>query len=495
MDISKFNLATGFFASHQKYPQNTALFYNRQVYTYQFLLERVLVIYDFLCQQNIQAPFIGIHSKDKAETVAAILAISAYGAAYVPLNPQSPTQRNQFIVKDCGLKIILTDAVLSNDLDTLDGKVLHLPSQKVYTKAIEYPPRKIEQDIAYVLYTSGSTGKPKGVPVSFENIQPLFQYFDEQFDFNEKDRFLQVFEWTFDISVFALLTPLYKGASCYLLPETGIKFLNILQQLKEQQITVVCLVPSLLSLTQKYFKELSLPKMRHCLFAGEALPHTTLEEWAKVIPNSQIYNFYGPTEAAVFCTSYLWEKATSAQESIHDIVPIGKLLPNLEYQVVDKNNEKVPQGQIGELCITGKQVVRQYLHNIHPEKFFKINTQHFYRTGDLVQVNQYNNLIYIGRNDEQVQIQGHRVELKEIEYHLKKILACNVAVVVQKSKLGENILVAFVEGKEVNEVKLKKNLQQILNVYMIPRHIMAIKKMPLNVNDKIDRKALEKIQP
>jgi len=492
MNMSKFNLASGFFESHQKYPQNTALFYNRQVYTYQFLLERVLVIYEFLCNHKVQASLIGIHCKNKVEAVASIIAISAYGAAYVPLSPQSPIQRNQFIVKDCKLKILLTDDVLSLSSNNLNCQTLNLPSEEISPTNIYYPQRKIEQDIAYILYTSGSTGKPKGVPVSIDNIAPLFRYFDKQFHFHEKDRFLQVFEWTFDISIFALLTPLYKGASCYLLPETGLKFLNILMQLKEQQITVVCLVPSLLSLTKKYFKDLSLPKMHHCFFAGEALSHTALEEWTQVVPNAQIYNFYGPTEAAIFCTSYLWEKTASAQESVNDIVPIGKVLPNLEYWIVDKKNEIVPKGQIGELCISGKQVIRQYLNNIHPEKFFKDNGKHFYKTGDLVQLNQQDNLIYIGRNDEQVQIQGHRVELKEIEYYLKKILACSAAVIVQKSKLGEDILVAFVEKEEINEIELKQQLLLHLNSYMLPRHIVSIREMPLNVNGKVDRKNLEK---
>lgn len=505
-------LASRFFESCRQFPHKNAVFSENQHYTYSELYVFVEAIYQQICEQTAGKSIvsIGVYCDNSIMTAAAILAISAYGAAYVPLNPDFPKERNQFIVEDCGLSVVLVfENILEkigevSIIDDIDGvEFIEIKAQiPLESNNKKFVLRQIvEQNTAYILYTSGSTGKPKGVPVTFDNVRQLFDFVDNHYDFNENDRFLQVFEWTFDISVFAFFCPLYVGGCCYFLPNTGMKFMNILQSIQQNKINVLCLVPSVLNLSKRYFDELNFDFIRYFIFSGEALTHSLAVEWSKVIPNAQIENFYGLTETAVFMTHYLWENDMSEQESLNGIVPLGKLFPGIDFLLLDNDDNELnnladtnDSSEVGELCVSGPQIIEAYVNNVQPERFFDrtINgkTKRFYKTGDLVRLSKRGNFVYVGRNDEQVQLQGHRVELKEVEYHLKKITQTPVAVVVQKKSANEERLVGFVEQSSFTENQIIAALSKSLSYYMVPKRIIVMDALPLSLNGKIDKKTL-----
>jgi len=487
-----FNFAKSFFESCQKYPNHPAIITKGKQLSYKELFFEVSKVYRFLVANKVQDSIIGIYAKTDLQNAIGLLAIAAYGSAYLPLNPKFAVKRNQYIVENSGLNCIL----VFEDVSHFGEKTLRMTDCIPERETMHLTP-VVEQELAYVLYTSGSTGVPKGVPVSKENVEALFNFFLTNYNFSEKDRFIQTFDWTFDISVLAFFFPLMVGASISFLPKEGLKFLQILGILQKQEITAAFLVPSVAALSKKYLPEIVLPKLKYCFFAGEALSHDLMEIWQKSCPNCQIENHYGLTETAVYITRYVWHKTRSAKEAFNGIVPIGKLYPGTKMLILDKNNQSCKVGEIGELCLSGKQVITQYINNDFTERFFNKNRNGeclvFFRTGDLVKLNDSNEMLYIGRNDEQIQLQGHRVELKEIAFYLQKITERLCTVIAKKDVNGNLFLVAFVEQNEQTEKDILSVLAENINQYMLPKKIVFVKKMPLNQNEKIDKAALQKL--
>jgi acyl-coenzyme A synthetase/AMP-(fatty) acid ligase len=257
------------------------------------------------------------------------------------------------------------------------------------------------------------------------------------------------------------------------------------------------MVPSALSYMRRFFEEISFPDLRLSLFCGEALHHDLVAAWSKSVPNAHIENVYGPTEATIFCLRYVWTQSESAAESVNGIVPIGEAMPRLRTYVVDEAGQLCDDGQKGELCLSGDQVMTEYWED--PAKtetaFVSVpaenETERAYRTGDIAYSNQNGNLIYLGRLDSQIKIDGHRIELSEIEHFACKCIKSAMAVaVVSDDDLGQPEIILYVQkgDYEINDVE--SFLASMLPGYMLPRKICGIVEMPLNLNGKIDRKKL-----
>jgi len=317
------------------------------------------------------------------------------------------------------------------------------------------------------------------------------------FNFDENDRFLQPFHWTFDISVFSFLVPLSLGACCYLLPQSGMRSLVILDCLVKHKITVVCLVPSIISIIQKYLSKSKSSDLRYSLFGGEALYNNLAQLWQNAFPNAQIVNMYGPSETTIYMSYYEWDFETSSKESLNNIVPLGKMLPNHEFILLDNGKIIEEKSTTGELCISGIQLIANYVNNIQKEHFVELfwkgKKRTFYKTGDLVQMNDKGNLVFIGRNDEQVQIQGHRVEIKEIEFHLSNITKVENAIIVKNKNEIEKYLIAYIEKCDWTKKEIRNILIKHVPNYMIPRKIIFVDKLPHNLNGKIDKKTLRQL--
>jgi amino acid adenylation domain-containing protein len=492
-----------FLDSVQRHAQRPALHIAGYEYTYADFNARVQRIRALLRTQNLgEAPLrVGVFTGEHVDVYAAIVAVLGSGAAYVPVNHKFPPERNLGIVQDAGLAVLLA-AQPSAELGALRSMLP--PHVKIhYTQGLKDnptapaatpAPMPEAADMAYLLFTSGSTGRPKGVPIAHGNLNAFLNAVlsPALYALSEQDRFLQMFELTFDLSVYSFLAPLCVGACCCVVPAEGVSYLNILQTLDEQRVTVALMVPSALAYLRAYFDEIALPHLRYSLFCGEALPATLAKAWQARVPHARIENVYGPTEATIFCSRYVWQ-AQSEAESFYGIVPIGQPLPGVSMVLLDEHNNPAHEG---ELCLGGAQITAGYWHNAerNASAFVAVPAQgRHYRTGDLCRRNNQGDYLFLGRADQQVKIDGYRVELGEIEHHARRLTqhtAGQVAVVALPNVQGTHTLHLFLERFTGNTDALQEALATQLPAYMVPHQVHTLPAFPLNTNGKIDRKAL-----
>ena len=307
-----------------------------------------------------------------------------------------------------------------------------------------------------------------------------------------------MFDLTFDLSLMCYIAPLCIGACVYPIPLEGIKYTHIYNVMDDEQITFTLMVPSILSYLRPYFEEINFEKVKYSLFCGEALYEDISKEWQKCVPNALVQNVYGPTEATIFCLTYDLSREPDKIKSVNGIVCIGKPMMNMDAIVVNEHNNPLAKGKKGELCLTGNQLTSGYWKN--PEKnkeaFFTLtidgSEKTFYRTGDLALQDEDGDFIFSGRIDNQVKIQGFRVELSEIEHHARAFAKQNqVAAVAYTNKIGNQQIHLFVEDYSGNIEEMENYLKVKLPQYMVPSSISTMKLFPLNVNGKVDRKALK----
>ena len=317
------------------------------------------------------------------------------------------------------------------------------------------------------------------------------------FGIEDNDRCLQMFDLTFDLSVMSYLVPLLSGACIYTIPKDKIKYSYIGELMDEQKLTVALMVPSILHYLRPYFSEINFPDMKYSLFCGEALHLDITEEWSRCLPNAKIVNFYGPTEDTISCTQYTFDR-TGRNKSHNGVLSIGKAMKGTVTIIIDENNQVLPFGNSGQLCLGGTQLTTGYLNNEEKnrEVFFFTNyhgkEERFYKTGDLCRCDEDGDILYLGRVDYQTKVQGFRVELFEIEFHVKMFLEkTNVAAVAFADAIGNTEIGMVIESKEFDTASLHDYMKAIMPAYMIPKRIKFIAHFALNANGKIDRKTLE----
>lgn len=439
---------------------------------------------------------VGVVANDDLLTYAALIALWAEGRAYLPLNPDAPEERNAIIAERAGIATLLSseDGGQHHDLRTVDMRELR--------SSDDLPPLldRSAESLAYVLFTSGSTGEPKGVPITHGNIATFLHGFDQLgIPFSPADRCLQMFELTFDLSVMSYLVPLLHGACVYTIPKNEIKYGYIAELLEEQSITVALMVPSIINYLRPYFDEIHAPALHTNLFCGEALPVDVTTEWSQCIPNARILNVYGPTEHTIFCTSYAFQRA-GENKAINGVLSIGKAMVGTELIIIDEDRKILPPDSKGELCLGGGQMTPGYWQDVEKTEQVIFMLEHngrqerFYRTGDLCTMDAEGDVLYLGRLDHQVKIQGYRVELAEIEHHARYFLKpANAVALAVPNALGNNEVALVIEGGERDTKALIIHLREQLPAYMVPTRLRFVEVFPLNVNGKTDRKVLQRL--
>lgn len=436
---------------------------------------------------------IGVAIQNDVHTYAAIVAIWLTGKTYVPIHTEYPLERIQIILEEAGIKQIF----INKNLQTETTDLWNLPECEFIDSSGLSPAEPFNHfpdrnKTAYILFTSGTTGRPKGVPISFGNLQSFLDNFNALgYDLSAEDRFLQMFELTFDLSIMCFAVPLVLGASFHTLPSDMIKTLGLYHTLESKAISFSLMVPSAVHLLKPYLSEIELPELKYSQFCGEALNLETVELWRQCVPNAVIDNVYGPTEATIYCSRY---RVTETPLHQHGIISIGTNMKGMKTIVFNNNEEICATGETGELCLSGDQLTAGYLNN--PEQnekaFFTWNGEIFYRSGDLAYTAEDGNIMYCGRKDNQVKIQGYRIELSEIEHAAKNLFPGTVCIAIgYKNEKGIWQLALFVEKPEINESWVQKELSLHLPEYMIPHKVMSIDTVPLNANGKTDRKALQ----
>ncbi len=477
--------------------ERNAFFINDVYYTYAELAQTISNIGQYIeSSVDKSEKNIGLVAHGDLETYASILALWFAGKAYVPISPDAPAYRNESILNQIGIKTIIdsSEVPLLPNYQIIESKKLPKSNRNINVEQTAF------DHLSFILFTSGSTGIPKGVPISIANLTALLNsFFDEGFNFDENDKFLQMFELSFDMCILMFVIPLLKGACIYTVPKNTIKFSYIHELLEDHKLTVTSMTPSLLLYLRPFFSELNLESVKLSILGGEALPLDLTEEWSKVVPNASIVNNYGPTENTVCCSNYIFNR-NGKNKSYNGLLAIGKPMSRNEIIVVDENNRLLGCDEKGELCLGGDQLTSGYWNN--PEKnkevFFYINylgkQTKFYRTGDLGYIDNDGDIMYIGRIDFQAKIMGYRVELSEVEFYAKEALnKFNAVAIPFNNKFGDTVLGLAVESENCDTKELINYMKKKVPNYMVPSKIILLKELPLSINGKIDRKTLGKL--
>lgn len=471
-------------------PKRRAFYIAESSYTYRELGSMIAGVQTLILSEAKLTDYVGVYLVDDIQSYATILALWMSGKAFIPINPLFPPSRNLKIMEQLDLKFLLHSVKLNPELvssgckpiftGALSGDSFSLPKLMDFSR---------EKD-AYVLFTSGSTGSPKGVKISFSNLNAFvrdFIYYPA-YAFTAEDRFLQIYDLSFDASVHCYTVPLTLGASVYTVPPDGIKYLAAYKLMEQQQLTFVKMPPSTLSYLRPYFSSVSLPKLKYCLLGGEAFPAGLAREFEPCIPNALIQNVYGPTELTINCLIYDWSIEGGERKEFNGIASIGKGF----------GSNRIMIDGSGELLVAGEQVSPGYWNNIELDKkaFRYVESGgallRYYRTGDMVSIDADGDLMFLGRNDEQVQVRGYRVELGEIESLARSFLGgTNVMAFGIEKAAGEMQICLALESEDLEIENLREHLRKELPSYMIPEKIVPIPHFPSLVSGKMDRKAIK----
>jgi acyl-coenzyme A synthetase/AMP-(fatty) acid ligase len=317
------------------------------------------------------------------------------------------------------------------------------------------------------------------------------------FEIDENDRCLQVFDLTFDVSVQSYLVPLLKGACTYTIPHDQIKYSYVYGLLEDHKITFGAMAPSMIRYLRPYFDEINAPSLRYNILTAEASPLDLVQEWSQCIPNAIIYDFYGPTEATIYCTYYKYERNESVK-TLNGNLSIGKAMNGLKAVIIDEENRMLSNNDKGELCIAGPQVTPGYWKNDEKNQSSFISltidgkSVRFYKTGDSCYFDEDGDILLAGRLDYQVKIQGYRIELSEIEFHARMGLnGVNTVAIPFENSTGNTELVLYVEFTEFEIENLVEYLKSKLPYYMIPTKIIKKASFPINNSGKVDRVKLK----
>jgi amino acid adenylation domain-containing protein len=472
---------------HLNNKNELAFFIGNKTYSYYELCQRISGIQQIIFKNKIsENNIILLNVYDDIETYASVLAIWFSGATFVPINTKHAKNRNNLIENQMKVKLKLSSNL--ND----KGCVL----TKDTFSEIPIKNNSFNKQILYILFTSGSTGIPKGVPISKMNLNSFILDFNAEYLLNNKDKFLQIYDLTFDASIHCYVLPLFLGASVYTVSPNKIKYLEAYKILNKHQITFAKFPPSVLTYLQPYFSKINLPFLKYSLLGGESLDEKLAKQWQKCVPKAEIHNVYGPTEATINTHIFNFTKKYNSAKSHNGIVSIGKTFGSNKAIVVDKNNKILNKNVKGELCLSGKQITEGYYKNTDRNKnsFIIIKNEKYYKTGDLVTQDDDSDFIFYGRIDSQIQVQGYRVELSEIEHIAKNFKnALNYAVVAIKNDLNIYSIFLFAEKLSTNEKELHSFLQNNLPTYMVPSKIISLKKFPFTTSGKLDYNTLKKI--
>jgi D-alanine--poly(phosphoribitol) ligase subunit 1 len=478
--------------SLKQHADKPAFFFENTYFLYQQLIERISQLQTLFLNKKYNLESIGIIANNDFDTYSAIITCLLSGVTYIPIEPTHPDERNNYIIELSSLS-----SIYCSDITTLSDSFhqrnqLKFLSESEQTDKVKEPFVVKSSVPAYILFTSGTTGLPKGVPITVENLEAFADNIDKMgLRVTNEDRFLQVFDLTFDASVFSYLIPLLHGACIYTLPKVPFKNMPAVQLIEDKAITHVFTVPSFISYIESYFKEIKLPMVKYWLFCGEALKTKHVAGWQGCIPNAEIFNLYGPTEATVFCTYYRCK--VNAIKDRNGVVCIGKPFEGTSFKLFNEDTCIIGTGTIGELCIAGRQLTLGYLNKDikNKQKFFVYEGSVYYKTGDLCSIDSDSDYFFEGRNDSQIKINGYRVELGEIENIALKLIGIKDAVAITVNELNSVQIILFLVGEvHYEETIIRDYLKKRIPYYMLPGKFIFIENLPYNLNGKIDKQSL-----
>lgn len=467
-------------------------------------------------ERDGQPPRVGILASRSVDACVAMLGACWAGATYVPIGLKQPEERIAALLGGSALAAFVTDdegAKLLGERLPAAGPplVIHAGQMPLAARAggvdvqelaalppvaVQAPAPMAASDTAYIIFTSGTTGVPKGVMISAGAARHYIAMITAELGLLASDRALETCELGFDFSVHNMFSTWEAGASLHILPASTV--MNAVKFVRNAGLTVWNSVPSLAGMLRqvKALAPGSLATLRITVFGGEQLPAATATAWRNAAPDSAIYNLYGPTEATVFCLAERLGVPLHVTPG-RDVIAIGAPLPGSEARVVDEHGQPLPDGTPGELMIAGRQLADGYLDAaiLTAERFPSFDGKRWYRTGDLALRDGTGRFHCLGRIDNQVKVLGYRVELEEIDAHLRIVSGTDVVGAVAWP-LADGMargIVAFVGAAAVDAGAIIDALRTRLPVYMLPNRVIALVDMPLGQSGKVDRRALRQL--
>jgi amino acid adenylation domain-containing protein len=480
-------------------PTAIAVQFGDQQLSYRDLDSRANRVAHHLCAQGVgPGDLVGICLERSVELVVAVVGVLKSGAAYVPLDPIYPQERLAFVLAETQAPVLLTQQCLSGRLPHHPGQVICLDTDwpTIAQQSDQKPASDVTaEDLVYVIYTSGSTGKPKGVQITHSNLvnstQARLDYYPEPVS-----SFLLLSSFAFDSSIVGIFGTLCQGGTL-ILPAPGDEqdVQKLAGLIHRHQVTDTLCLPSVYNLILAYAQADQLDSLKTVIVAGEACPQDVVQRHFQRLPQTALYNEYGPTEATVWST-VCHVPATGVQTP----VPIGRPIANTQVFILDEHHQPVPIGVPGELYIGGNGVARGYLNqpeltarSFIPSPFQDKANGRLYKTGDLACYLPDGNIQFLGRVDHQVKIRGYRVELDEIQLALNQHPRIRENVVVAwEEERGQQLAAYFVPASELvpSSEELRSFLQVTLPDYMLPTAFISLEVLPVTPNGKLDRHAL-----
>ncbi len=487
-----------------KYPEKTALTDEYRNLTYSELRKEAMRIGSYIIKEAEDENPVIIYMKKSAGCICAFMGVLYSGRAYVPVAYDMPYARLKKISENLKPSLIITDADRAEFLKEsgYEGKIAlysDAAESEIDAEAVNRTTAGvIDTDPIYIMYTSGSTGEPKGVTVPHRGVIDYVTWTTETFGLTKDDIFGNQAPFYFDNSIFDIYGCLMTGAEMVIIPEALFNFQNKLPEyVAEKEITVIFWVPTVLInvANSGALGTCRMEKLKKVLFCGEVMPNTQLNIWRENYPSVMYANLYGPTEITDVCTYYIVDRPFKNS----DPLPIGKACRNMRTLIITEDGRKAEVGEAGELCIIGTGVSLGYWNNsaVSDKNFIQnpFNKNYFeriYKTGDLAYENEEGLIIYVGRMDSQIKINGNRVELGEIENAamcVEGVLGACALLDKEKNKIA-----LFIESESEFKLRIINNeLRQYIPKYMLPGELFIMEKFPHTPNDKIDRVKLKKI--
>ena len=478
----------------EQHSSDIAFKFGRQSATYHELDDLSNKIAKLIIESGLmpkENPFIGLYSSRTFYTIPMMIGIWKAGFAYVPMDPKLSSERIDYILDDCKLRLILTDC----DAPSADYPHIHwITIDESILSNVSSTPISVEPNTyAYVIYTSGTTGRPKGSPITQAGLRNLIEARQQLIPTAENTLETSLASIVFDYSIWEIFCPLMTGTPVYFLSEQERNNPQLIVELLENQpITTFSITPTHLSVVP--FKKY--PHLKYLTVAGESCPEPLIRKWQKAC---KVINAYGPTETTVVTVAGIMTPEGSAND-------LGKPFQGVTCYILDEHLHQVPQGTKGELYIGGIQLSGGYLNNeeLNKQKFIANpfvsqapSAPILYASGDMVYQQPDGHIIYCGRKDSQVKIRGFRIELGEVKTALEKCESVESAAVEAVAQGEQKYLRAFVKAavSPINPVQVREELKGKLPPYMIPSRIIEVTTIPKNINGKTDFHALAAMMP
>ncbi len=507
--------------SAERFPDQDAFRFSGQRLTYAELVKRANSLARTLIEQGVKRrDRVGIYMHKCLEMPVAVYGIMKAGAAYVPLDPSAPIARLSSLIRDCGIRHLVTQASKRNALDHIlaagtdpecfiglhpqdHGPIRCIPWDEVWHTPGETAPDmgSMEQDLAYIIYTSGSTGTPKGIMHTHHSGLSYATLSVQTYAVHHEDRLSNHSPLHFDMSTFDFFSGPLAGATTVIIPEEYTKLPASLSKLMDdEKLTIWYSVPFALIqlLLRGVLHTRDLRSLRWVLFGGEPFPPKHLRALMHLLPQARFSNVYGPAEVNQ-CTYY---HVPRLPDDADESVPIGQVWTNTEGLVVDEDDQQVVPGAVGELLIRSPTMMRGYWNrpDLNAGAFYRraVDANYedvFYRTGDLVQLQDDGNYKFLGRKDRQIKTRGYRVELDEIE-----------AVLLSHAKVEETAVFPVTDGEGSNRIEaavilkreavstasdVERHVRARLPWYAVPGKIAIVDAFPRTSTGKIDRSTLQ----